>query len=425
MSPPRRRDGTGWSWPVSRPRLPGPSAPRAAGRAPFGSTWWGRAWVDALEGRASLDPNRLPRGRTYARSGAVGELTIGAGQVTARVQGSRPSPYRVTVGVRTFTGEEWDRVLDALAAQIGHTAALLDGELPPEVAAEASSVGADLLPGPGDIRPSCSCPDSANPCKHAAAVCYLVADALDRDPFDLLLLRGRKRSELLAALRARRAVTSTPETPTAPETADIDRGVPAREAWTGPRADLPIPPLPPRHPGRPPTLPGDPPPGPTLDVVRIQRLAADAATRALELALGSGAHGLDLSLDEDLARRAAGLLGPRPTPDGLVLVALAAAAGITPAALLRRGQAWQAGGSGALATLDDLWDPGREPLAEGKRLLGRGAWARRNRVTLDDRQLRLGRDGSWYPYRKTGGGQWEPDGPGFPAATRDAGPDLD
>ncbi|MDA8317473.1 MAG: hypothetical protein M0010_20245, partial [Actinomycetota bacterium] len=97
-----RRAG-GWSgdWPEHRPRRPGPGQ-RRPGRRPFGATWWGRAWVDALEGRASLDPNRLPRGRTYARGGAVGDLVLTAGQITAPVQGSRRTPYRVTVRVRTF-----------------------------------------------------------------------------------------------------------------------------------------------------------------------------------------------------------------------------------------------------------------------------------------------------------------------------------
>ncbi|MDQ6838144.1 MAG: SWIM zinc finger family protein, partial [Actinomycetota bacterium] len=173
-------------------------------RRSFGTSWWGRAWVDALEGRARLDPNRLPRGRTYARQGTVGELRLAAGAITADVQGSRDWPYQVRVRVRVFDNNEWDRVLDSLAAEIGHLAALLDGELPPRVAADVRTAGLDLLPGPGELQPRCSCPDWADPCKHAAAVCYLVADALDEDPFGLLALRGRDRKEVLAGLRARR-----------------------------------------------------------------------------------------------------------------------------------------------------------------------------------------------------------------------------
>jgi hypothetical protein len=373
--------------------------------------------VDALEGRARLDPNRLPRGRTYARSGAAGALVLGAGEVTAPVQGSRATPYRVTVRVRTFDDAEWGRVLDAFAAQIGHTAALLDGELPPEVAADAAGVGLDLLPGPGEIQPRCSCPDWADPCKHAAAVCYLVADELDRDPFGLLLLRGRSRDEVLAALAARRAGPE-PSGGDAGGLGPIERprgdpGVAARAAWRADgaaRPDPPLPPLPPERAGRPPLLPVDPPAGSDVDPAGLRALAEDAAARALELALGSGSSGLELSGEEDLARRAAALVGPDRPGSADAFGALAARVGVGPRDLLRRALAWQSGGPAGLAVLDGTWDPDREATAVGRRALGPGSAARHNRVTRGDRQLRLGLDGRWYPYRRAGG-TWEPDGP--------------
>ena len=81
---------------------------------------------------------------------------------------------------------------------------MLDGDLPPEVAGDVAAAGLDLLPGAGEVGPRCTCPDDADPCKHSAAVCYLVADALDADPFTVLLLRGRTRGEVLAGLRGRR-----------------------------------------------------------------------------------------------------------------------------------------------------------------------------------------------------------------------------
>ena len=159
----------------------------------FGRTWWGRAWLEALEQRARLDPNRLPRGRDYARSGAVGELTLAPGEARARVRGRKTEPYEVKIRVRRFTDDEWDRVLAAISARLGHAAALLDGELPPEIADDAAAAGLDLLPGGGELGPRCSCPDDADPCKHSAAACYLLTDALDADPFTLFLLRGRTR----------------------------------------------------------------------------------------------------------------------------------------------------------------------------------------------------------------------------------------
>src|ERR1019366_3863998 len=105
-------------------------------------------------------------------------------------QGSRITPYAVVVRVRPFSEPEWERIIESLSSQVGHLAALLDGE---------------LLPGAGEVQPRCSCPDWADPCKHSAAVIYLVADLLDEDPFQLFLLRGRGRDELLASLRAQRA----------------------------------------------------------------------------------------------------------------------------------------------------------------------------------------------------------------------------
>ena len=177
--------------------------PAAANREQpeFGRTWWGRAWLEALEQRAQLDPNRLPRGRDYARGGTVGELTIAPGEVRAQVQGRKTRPYEVRIRVRRFTDAEWDRVLTAISARLGHAAALLDGELPPEIADDAARAGLELLPGGGEIGPRCNCPDDADPCKHSAAACYLVTDALDADPFVLLLLRGRTRDQILAGVR--------------------------------------------------------------------------------------------------------------------------------------------------------------------------------------------------------------------------------
>jgi uncharacterized Zn finger protein len=372
-----------------------PAARPRRRRRGFGLTWWGEAWVTALEQRARLDPNRLPRGRSYARGGTVGELAIGPGEVRAAVQGSRARPYQVRVRVRVLDAGEWDRVLDAIAAQIGHAAALLDGELLPEVADDVRGAGTDLLPGPGELQPRCSCPDWADPCKHAAAVCYLVAAALDADPFSLLLLRGRRRDEVLAALRARRrsaeAAMAAPDR-SRPAT---DPGVDARDAYRRPPAPPPAPPLPPLRPE---------------DLVA---LAADAAVRAFQLATGSGDGGLSLDLEADLARRAAGFLGT-----GRGLAALAASAGLPSRELLRWAVTWQQAGRGGLDALRTTWQPAATDLAEGRAALERSAGqgaarAWRNRLTQGRLQLRLGADGLWYRFVHSGR-DWVLDGPPSP-----------
>jgi uncharacterized Zn finger protein len=390
-----------------------PTAGARRRRRGFGMTWWGEAWVTALEQRARLDPNRLPRGRSYARGDTVGELTIAPGEVRAAVQGRRIRPYQVRVRVRVLEAEEWDRVLDAIAAQIGHAAALLDGELLPEVADDVRSAGTDLLPGPGELQPRCSCPDWADPCKHAAAVCYLVAGALDADPFSLLLLRGRRRDEVLAGLRARRrSVEVTMAAPDPPQPA-TDPGVDARQAYQRSLAPPPAPPLPPQRPGQPSVLPVDPPPGVGLRSEDLVALAADAAARAFELATGSGDGGLSLDPEADLARRAAGLLGT-----GRGLAALAVSAGMPSRELLRWAVTWQQAGRGGLDALRTTWQPAAPDIAEGRAALdqppGQGAVrAWRNRLTRGGLQLRLGGDGQWYRFARSGG-DWVLDGPPAP-----------
>jgi uncharacterized Zn finger protein len=406
----------------------------ATGEAGFGRTWWGRAWVEALEQRARLDPNRLPRGREYARSGAVGSLTMAPGEARAQVQGRKTEPYQVRIRVRRFTDEEWDRVLTAISGRLGHAAALLDGEFPPEIAEDAASAGLDLLPGGGEIGPRCDCPDDADPCKHSAAACYLVSDALDADPFVLLLLRGRTRDQVLAGVRARRRGTpgdgargpevirdaasgdGSPREAAAGRIAE-DAGVDARAAFGAPvpRTEIPAPPLPPARPGQPAALPVDPPAWRTGLGSDLLTLAADAASRAWELAVGLTADaGLGLSPDADLARRAARALGTpefRPLPSR---------SGVGARELARAALAWRHGGPAGLELLHGEWDPVAEDpeaadLMKAARTVLRAKTGAPdevtgNRVTAGRLQLRLGRDLRWYPYARSDG-DWEPSGP--------------
>ena len=434
FAPPGRGGG---DWPRYKPRLPGTGARRAAGRKAFGATWWGREWVEAIEGRARLDPNRLPRARTYARTGAVGELDVAAGEVTAPVQGSRRTPYEVRVRVRRFSDREWDLVTGALTGQLGHAAALLEGELVPEVVGDVRAVGLDLLPGPGEVQPRCSCPDWADPCKHAAAVCYLVADELDRDPFLLFLLRGRNREELLAAVRLRRGSeiatssgTASPPDQLGPDGWEEDAGVLAREAWSGavaaanavPGAPAPVAlPTPARHPGRPVLFLDAAPQGSGVDTGALRALAADCARRAFELAGGRGGTGLELTLEQDCARWASSMIAGIEAP--VDLDELAHRCKLDRRELFRRALAWKAGGPDGLAALLESWNPAPSELAPGRVALGAGARATANRVTRGERQLRFGRDGRWHPYHKVRG-TWQPDGEPtvLPLAPRDLPP---
>jgi uncharacterized Zn finger protein len=377
--------------------------------------------VDALEQRARLDPNRLPRGGSYARDGSVGELAFAPGEVRAQVRGRRRLPYDIRIRVRPFDDDEWNRVLDAVSAQLGHAAALLEGDLPPEIADDVAAAGLNLLPGAGEVGPRCTCPDEADPCKHSAAVCYLIADALDADPFTVLLLRGRARDEVLAGLRARRRGDPWPGTGQAPVAEpEGDEGVDARTClaeWhssTRSPAPIPVPPMPPKRPGHPAALPVDPPPGRAGLREDLLNLAADAAERAWRLAVGRDTDtGLGLTADADLARRADLALG-KPT-----FAVLASHCGIGVPELARWALAWRHGGSSGFEVLREDWDPtteaaGMTEFMKAARVAlrdaaGVAARVTRNRVTAGRLQLRLGRDFLWYPYVRTND-DWQPAG---------------
>ncbi|GAA3172120.1 MULTISPECIES: hypothetical protein [Streptomyces] len=208
---------------ADRSRTFPPLPPHTTGET-FATTWWGRAWLDALETTA-LDPARLARGRTYARDGHVDTVNITPGRILATVRGSRPRPYSAEIRLRTLPDEEWDTLLETVAAQPDQLAALLAKKLPETLADGA----VPLLPGPGDLTPRCSCPDHGRPCKHAAALCCHVARLLDADPFVLLLMRGRGERELLDELTRRSAVHTVRETHPAPENHEAHRADAHRE----------------------------------------------------------------------------------------------------------------------------------------------------------------------------------------------------
>ncbi|MBI3989471.1 MAG: SWIM zinc finger family protein [candidate division NC10 bacterium] len=171
----------------------------------FGSTWWADRWIGVLESFGWA--NRLQRGRSYARRGQVMDFELAPGLVTARVQGSRPKPYTVRIAIKPLSNREWGKVTDAMAAQAVFAAKLLAGEMPQNIEEAFSATKLTLFPRSSkDIETQCSCPDWANPCKHIAAVYYILAEEFDRDPFLLFRLRGRTRDEIVATLREKRAV---------------------------------------------------------------------------------------------------------------------------------------------------------------------------------------------------------------------------
>ncbi|MER5335535.1 SWIM zinc finger family protein [Micromonospora sp. NPDC002717] len=242
MSGQRERDGgaTGRFADYGRPRRVDGGLRARSTRGAIGRSWWSRRFLEVLESFAL--GTRLTRGRSYARAGQVVRLDVAPGTVSAVVQGSRAQPYEVSIALTPFPPELWSRVEADLAAQAFFSARLLAGDLPPELEELFAAAGAPLFPaGVAELRQRCSCPDFAVPCKHLAATFYLLAEAFDADPFQLLHWRGRGRAELLDRLRALRAGTAAADLPAGPSTVpsggDAASGPPTlerRDAGPGP-----------------------------------------------------------------------------------------------------------------------------------------------------------------------------------------------
>lgn len=240
------------------------SWPRGTSRG-CARTWWGQAWLKALED-AALDSEQVKAGRRLARAGAVGGVSVRPGRVTAVVQDRDGTGHRADVLLQELSEEHWDRFVGMAAERSGHIAALLDREMPPHLVEDAATAGVELLPGLGDLEAKCDC-GAWDHCGRTAALCCQVARLLDEDPFLLLLMRG--------APSARSWTSSRYAASPPPWTSRWCRK-PSRRAWTPPRRTRPgtiLPPLP-----EPPELPLEPGLPPSLDTGAYRLPAPAEAT---------------------------------------------------------------------------------------------------------------------------------------------------
>ena len=236
-------------WFESAPKKPPPEHGIRIKKA--GTTWWGQRWIEALEHVLRGHAGRLARGKTYARAGRTHELVVRGGTVTARVTGTRPTPYEVRIELAELDRAAWNQAIAAMARKAEFTAELLGGQMPREIDQAFRGAGTSLFPQQrAELKTSCSCPDSADPCKHIAATHYVLGEALDRDPFLLFELRGKTKEQVLAALRSARGETSgasptrrrkakTSPEPTLPEVPAVKLGRLKETDYDRLRADLP------------------------------------------------------------------------------------------------------------------------------------------------------------------------------------------
>ncbi|MEV7095404.1 SWIM zinc finger family protein [Amycolatopsis sp. NPDC051045] len=356
---------------MSEDRVRGFPAFGAAGaRGRFAKSWWGRAWLSAMEDTA-LDLRQLKQGRKYAAAGLVGPITVSPGRIAAVVEDADGGPYRTQVRLAELSEPDWTRFFDRVASRAGHLAALLDRDMPHDLVEAAADAGVDLLPGIGDLDPECDCPGWELPCQHAAALSFQVSWLLDADPFVLLLMRGKGEREIRGELESRTAPGSLSE--------PVAAG---------------------RTPGELPDLAGFEPAGapsipaaPGVPAEAFALLAANAAGQARTLLAGQPWPGRR----HDAVRLAAEF----PSAAGR----LGEGSGFE-----RAVAAWTHGGPDGLDVLESPWTPPKAALAAARTALAdvtdEQPVFERNHCTVGEVQLRLDHRGRWHPYRLEGDTWW-------------------
>lgn len=221
-----------WQYHPSRPLTARGGIKARSQRGEFAGSWWGKRWLSVLESFGL--GARLSRGRSYARSGQVLNLEIKPGVVAATVQGSRADPYKVSISLKAIEPKQREALGRAFAADMSIAARLIDGQLPPEAEQCFERAGSPLFPHRSrDLVTGCTCPDSSNPCKHIAAVYYILAEEFDRDPFLLLTLRGLGRDEFIALLSAAPGVSAGEVVGAGPALEPHPLGADPQSFWRG------------------------------------------------------------------------------------------------------------------------------------------------------------------------------------------------
>lgn len=160
-------------------------------RKQYGTTWWGQKWLDSLSGIDNA--NRIPRGLSYARNDSVFGLKIDTdkGVINAHVVGKYCPYYKVNLKFYRVTEAQSKAFIEAAAKDLAVISGLANRTLAPRLFDIAQEQGIKLFPESWhDIKMSCTCPDYAVPCKHIAAVIYVVSEFIDTNPAMYFKLLG-------------------------------------------------------------------------------------------------------------------------------------------------------------------------------------------------------------------------------------------
>ncbi len=175
--------------------------PRRRGPAARSETWWGRAFVRSFE-ETAVDAGDLVAARALARSGRLGAIVVLEAMASVVVDPGSEQPTMAQLKVERLEEDGWATLAREAAREARFVAALETGQLPVDLVEHADEAGAELLPGPGELDTACECEAWAQPCVHGLGLLYQLAWHLDRDPYVLLLLRGRTREALLDQIGA-------------------------------------------------------------------------------------------------------------------------------------------------------------------------------------------------------------------------------
>ena len=160
------------------------------------NTWWGRAWNKNLESYADYS-NRIGRGRSYVKQGAVLHLKLEQGKISALVQGSRSKPYSVDICIDPLDKQRWRQITNICNRKIESLEQLISGKFPEDLDVLFTTTKVGIFPSPKEIHFHCSCPDSASLCKHVAATLYGLGARLDTNPLMFFEMREIEFKELI------------------------------------------------------------------------------------------------------------------------------------------------------------------------------------------------------------------------------------
>ena len=194
-----KRKGFDYYYSPSKPRETKGGIKAHTKRGEIGSKWWSKKLISVLKSYGW--ESRLSRGARYARAGQVIKINMDKGKVDAYVQGSRSKPYHVKIEFPVIPEDQWKNIFKMLEEHKEVVSELLTGNVPLDLEDLLEKINTSLfIKNPDDIDMSCTCPDYAVPCKHIAAVFYILAENFDTDPFLMLLLRGKDKQEIMSAV---------------------------------------------------------------------------------------------------------------------------------------------------------------------------------------------------------------------------------